>query len=370
MYKFLAFFLTSSILLSACGSNQLFPPPMTLTPEETGTGSGSAIPTIDPTQATLQLAVHLPQTRTGLTEIDPIIDAVLAHDYPGIKEMTSYLEIGCVMQEGMGGPPPCAEGESEGTRVMVVPFLGPEGHYQHRAEYENWDGPDVIGLLAVYRTGPGTWSDPAYPAGDFGLVFLLPGGAETLTLQVTGDQIIRYDYGLGGFSPAELEDKASEIILPFNFQPIPTQVPWVKFYDPQGRFSFSYPPLLPFSREGNQESWLLGDQIRVEVLPFETSWITCFDKSLGDCPFAESDEQLQVNGYEARKISGYIGAVGGNIPQEFQTFIFSLEDRALVITVYALPIGLESTDMDQVWPLQGVYLEFFQRTVDTVQIHP
>lgn len=369
MKKTLAYLLLLIFLLTACGTSPQDPTPLppTPTPEKAISDIPSGVPTVEPTLANLQLAVYPPQTRTSLAEIDPIIDAVLRHDYPGIKDLTRFLEIGCVIPSGLGGPPACSEGENEGTAVNVVPFLGPEGHHLRRPEYENWQGPDVLGLLAVYRTSPQTYSDPSYPAGDFALVFLSPNGLETITLQVSGGMIIRYDYHYEGISERYLEELASEIILPLNFQPIPTPVAWKKFSDPLGRFSFVYPPSLVLTEE-EADSWLLGEQIRVEVLPFENSWITCFYKSLGDCPFVETDQMLLINGVEARRISGHIGAVGGYIPQEFQTYIFSLGDQALVLTVYALPIGTESTDIDQVWPLQGIYLEFFQRAVDTVLI--
>ena len=299
-----------------------------------------------------------------------MIDVVLAHDFPAIKELTRYLKIGCVNLEGFGGPPHCVEGEPEGTPIEVVPILGPEGYHMRAAEYESWPEPDVLGLLAVYRTSAETWSDPSYPAGDYGLVFLLPGGIELLTLQISGGEIIRFDYGFEGISTTDLEIKAQEILLPLSFQPIPTPVAWGRFSDPQSRFTFLYPPLLELTTEESQESWILGDRIKIEVLPFENSWITCFYSSLGDCPFVEGDEIVDVNGVEARRVSGYIGAVGGNIPQEFITYIFTLGDQALVITVYALPFNTKSVDIDQIWPLQGMELELFERTVETVQLFP
>lgn len=372
MKRTLSLLLIPFVLLTACATPQQDPTPTPLpstpTVEEEPSDIISGVPTLEPTLATLQLAVYPPQARTGLTDIDPIIDAVLRHDFPGIRELTRYLEIGCVTQEGLGGPPACLEGENEGTMLQVVPILGPEGHHLRRSEYESWEGLDALGLLAAYRTASGTFSDPAYPAGDFGLVFLLASGLETVTLQVSEGKIVRYDYRFEGLSPVDLEALAAEIILPLNFQPIPTPIAWKKLTDPQGRFSLIYPPSLELTQADGQESWQMGDQIKVEVLPFDNSWITCFDQSLGDCPFVETDDTLLVNGHQARRITGYFGAVGGYVPQEFQTYLFSLGDQALVITVYALPIGMESTDIDQIWPLQGIYLEFFQRTVETVLI--
>ena len=328
----------------------------------------SGAPTVEPTLAALQLAVHPPQTRTGQNEIDPIIDALLAHDFPAIKILTAYQNIGCTNQDGLGGPPKCTADEQDGTVVEVVPFLGPEGHHLRRVEFENWEGPDVLGLLAVYRTSSGTYTDPAYPGGDFGLVFLLSSDAEVLTLQVRDGLIIRYDYHFGGLSEKDLAANAGEILLPLTFRPIPTAVPWNPFLDPAGRFSFVYPPPMELIPGDFDDSWQLGDRIKVEVLSFERSWISCFYQSMGDCPSVEIDQIVKIQNREVRRVEGYIGAVGGNIPQEFLTYIFNLGENALVMTVYALPFGTQSVDISQIWPLGGMELDLFERTVNTVII--
>jgi hypothetical protein len=328
----------------------------------------SGAPTVDPTLATLQLAVYPPERRTGIAELDLIIDAVMGHNFPALKELTAYTKIGCTTTDGLGGPPKCAEGEAEGTVVEVVPFLGPEGHHQRREEYQEWQGPDVLGLLAVYRVLLTADSFPSYPAGEYALVFLDPSGLTTVTLQVREGRVIRYDYDFSGSVESDLENKASEVILGLAFRPIPTAVAWNPFSDPQGRFSFLYPPLMELVPAETEDSWILQNQIRIEVLDPENSWISCFYQSLGDCPFAETDQMVDINGQEARVIKGYIGAVGGNTPQEFLSYIFNLGNEALVMTLYALPFGTEVSDPGQIWPLGGMELDLFQRSVETVQL--
>ena len=78
------------------------------------------------------------------------------------------------------------------------------------------------------------------------------------------------------------------------------------------------------------------------------------------------ERNLEINGQEVRRIEGYIGAVGGYTPQEFLTYIFNLDDQALVMTVYALPFGTQINDPMQIWPLEGMELDLFERTVQTV----
>jgi hypothetical protein len=316
----------------------------------------------------MQLAIYPSGTRTGNAELDPIIEALIRHDFPSMKALTSYTRIGCTYSDGLGGPPKCQEGETEGTIVEVVPFLGPEGHHARQADYEIWEGPDVLGLMAAYRTSADAYSDPAYPAGEYALLFLLAGGPETITIQVTEGQIIRYDYQFGGQTPEDIEQKAEEILLPLTFSQIPTTVPWESFTAPDSRFSFLYPPSLELLTADKDHSWHLGDRIQIEILPYEISWITCFYRSLGDCPFVELDQTLEINGREVRRIEGYIGAVGGNIPQEFLTYIFDLDGQALVMTVYALPFGIQVDETGIIWPLEGMELELFERTIQTVTL--
>jgi hypothetical protein len=328
----------------------------------------SGAPTVEPTLASLQLAVYPPEARTDITELNEIIDSVLKHDFQTLQGLTEYTQIGCTNTEGLGGPPKCRDDESEGTLIESIPILGPEGHHMRRAEYESWEGPDVLGLLAVYKTSAGTYTDPAYPAGEYALVFLLGNAPETLTLQVLAGKIIRYDYFFGGLSEDTLEEKSSEMILPLTFNPIPTPVSWNQYIDPQGRFSFLYPPTMELTPGDVEDSWILGDRIRIEILPYEISWITCFYRGLGDCPFVESDRYLTIHDSEVHRVEGYIGSVGGNIPQEFLTYVFNRGDQALVFTVYALPFGTQVNDPSTIWPLEGMELELFEQTVKTVKL--
>lgn len=358
------------ILLSSCvpPSKPLpTPPPPTQDTLPTGeTQSISGVPTIEPTLEAMQLAIYPSGMRTGDPELDSIIDALLKHDFPALKELTSYTRIGCTYADGLGGPPKCQEGEAEGTILEVVPFLGPEGHHSRKVDYQSWDGPDVLGLMAAYQTSAGTYRDVAYPAGEYALLFLLAGGPETITLQVTDGRIVRYDYHFGGQTARDLEQKAEVILLPLVFNPVPTIMPWNNFSAPSDQFSFLYPPSLSLMPADQENKWHLGNRIRVEILPYDRSWITCFYQSLGDCPFVELDQNIEINGQEVRRIEGYIGAVGGYTPQEFMTYIFNLGDQALVMTVYALPFGTQINDPMQIWPLEGMELELFERIVPTV----
>lgn len=341
----------------------------TPTPLIEATPPVSGVPTIDPTQATLQLAVYPPGTRTGWPDLDAIIDAVLAHDFDTLRGLTRYTPVGCTAFEALGGPPKCQADEPEGTIVEVVPLLGPgEGSHLRKEEYESWSGPDALGLLAVYRPSSATFSDENYPKGEFAIVFLDGNGISDLTLHVSQGKVVRFDFGIPGSTEGRLGDEAEEVLLPLSLNSIPTPVPWNRF--DHARFSFLYPPTLNLSEGPGEATWRLGDQIEFFIRQPGISWVSCFDQSLGDCPFVEDETVTEINGLPVRRVKGYIGAVGGNTPQEFLTYIFTLEDEQLVFAVYALPFGVEVKDVTMIWPLEGMALELFERTVGTVTLQP
>lgn len=339
-------------------------------PDTTSTEPVSGVPTIDPTAATLQLAVYPGGARTGQLDLDLIIDAVLAHDMNALRGLTSYIQTGCTQFEGLGGPPKCQEDEAEGTVVEVVPFLGAEGTHQRVAEFENWIGPDVLGLLAVYKTSTSIFSDENYPAGDYAIMFLNRDGISDVTLQVRQGRVVRFDYGFPGSVETKLAADAGEMVLPLTFNPIPTPVSWIRFLDPHDRFVFHYPPTLTLSEGTAEDYWRLGEQIEFFILqPGEMAWVTCFDQPLGDCPAVYEEGITEMNGLPARRVKGYFGSVGGNTPQEFLTYIFKLGEAQLVFAVYALPFDAPLQDIQHVWPLEGMAYELFERTVGTVVLH-
>jgi hypothetical protein len=63
-------------------------------------------------------------TRTGISHLDAIIDAMLANDHDRILNLIHFAQVGCTTELGFGGPPKCRSGEAPGTLVEGVPTLG------------------------------------------------------------------------------------------------------------------------------------------------------------------------------------------------------------------------------------------------------
>lgn len=186
----------------------------TLSPSPELTPSPSPHIAATPTDEVLAASVHEPDMRTGLNEIDQVIETVFKGDINEFRQMIKFTATGCTHADGLGGPPKCSEGESEGALVEVLPFLGPEGHFIRRGEINEWQGIDVSGLYAVYQVSENVYSDKDYPAGEYAIVFRTKESHTILTLQIENGSIIRIDYHFGSPPVINFERDAKEIILP------------------------------------------------------------------------------------------------------------------------------------------------------------
>jgi hypothetical protein len=100
-------------------------------------------PTSQPTAAG---AYHPLTTRTGIAEVDNILEVVASGDVEELRSLNQLTSTKCTQREGLGGPPKCRDGEAEGTPVEVLPFLGPEGSYLRKEEIGNRPGFEAAGV--------------------------------------------------------------------------------------------------------------------------------------------------------------------------------------------------------------------------------
>jgi major membrane immunogen (membrane-anchored lipoprotein) len=164
----------------------------------------SSAATATPTEESLPTALPIPElpyhpldTRSNIPEIDVIIGAVAGGDPQELRNLFEYTTIACMTVNALGGPPPCREGEAEGTPVEVLPSLGPEGSFLRKDEAERFPGLDVMGLYAVYRVPDSAFTDPNYPAGDYAIAYVSDDDKPAIVLQVRNGKIVRIDYVFG-----------------------------------------------------------------------------------------------------------------------------------------------------------------------------
>jgi hypothetical protein len=76
-------------------------------------------------------------TRTGNADIDPVLAAVESGNGQQIFAITGFSQAACTDHpEGIGAPPKCPQGVSEGTPIEVIPVSACEGALVPRTDFE------------------------------------------------------------------------------------------------------------------------------------------------------------------------------------------------------------------------------------------
>jgi hypothetical protein len=90
--------------------------------ETTPTGTSPA-PTLEATASPIpdKQVPTTPRT-TGVAELDSFLDLVESNDVAMIRDLIDLQTLPCTTALGLGGPPQCREGETEGTEVSVFAF--------------------------------------------------------------------------------------------------------------------------------------------------------------------------------------------------------------------------------------------------------
>jgi hypothetical protein len=187
--------------------------------------ASACLPMATPTPAATVLAppptsaekYHSLDTRTTIEEIDSILAAVNGNDKQKLTDLFSYTTIACkTIVNGLGGPPPCREGEAEATLVEVLPVLSHEGYYLYKDEISNWPGLDVAGLYAVYQVSESAYSDENFPKGNYAVILVGKENQPGVVLQINDAGIVRIDDILDDAPDAlqaVLERDAERVIL-------------------------------------------------------------------------------------------------------------------------------------------------------------
>jgi hypothetical protein len=112
-----------------------------------------------------------PETRTGIEQVDNVIDAILDQDVDARLDFVHTITTPCTNADGLGGPPKCQPDEEEGTPLQVFPVSYGEGTYVRQEDIRNGFDFTVRGLFAVYRVPEDAYQADYWPAGEYGLVF-------------------------------------------------------------------------------------------------------------------------------------------------------------------------------------------------------
>ncbi len=195
-------FLLFVLLLSACAS--------------TGTPTAEVAPVPSEAESGVsknEAGLYPLSVRTGIADVDAVLAAVESGNPQQVRDLIRFTTVACTKAEGLGGPPKCKDGEAEGTLVDVLPFLGPEGHFLEKANISLFPGVSTDGVYAIYEVSDSAYSEEAYPAGEYAIMFQHESDQSLVAIQIR-DGIVRIDYL---YQPTSIDEiirrDASELVL-------------------------------------------------------------------------------------------------------------------------------------------------------------
>ncbi|MEE9286512.1 MAG: hypothetical protein V3W33_00380 [Gammaproteobacteria bacterium] len=145
---------------------------------------------------------------------------------------------------------------------------------------------------------------------------------------------------------------------------------WDTYFADGCDFQISHPiSYVPPKQCVKENSYYIGRQIEYFVGEENIRWVVCRERGLGDgCPVMEVVEEVVIGDKDATRIRGHIGAIGGNIPQEYVTYVFKKVYDYYIFTLWALPNDAQINDASTISPLREKDLEIFERMLETLEL--
>ena len=114
------------------------------------------------------------------------------------------------------------------------------------------------------------------------------------------------------------------------------------------------------SSEDGAYIWI-DNQVSITVFNFNP------EEARGDAPVIESAEDTTVGPYPARHLKGYVGSIGGNTPQRYESVAIPNNGRYYVVTVYELKNDAPLDDTHQPGPIPPDALALFEQILASLR---
>jgi hypothetical protein len=193
------------------------PPGVTITLTSTPFSDQAPEKNYTPTPSASIDIEYPPDIRTGIDEIDNVIDAIMGNDIDTRLGLVRLISTACTTADGLGGPPKCQTGEVDGTIIEAFPVSNGEGHHVRPEKIQNAFDFTVRGLVAIYVVPEknGQAEQEYWPAGEYGIIFSSEDGdiPHIIIVLVENGHIVRL-----GFNPSwppfdTIRQKSDEFIL-------------------------------------------------------------------------------------------------------------------------------------------------------------
>jgi hypothetical protein len=192
------------------------PPGVTLTRTPYPKSDQELAITFTPTPSLSIDIEYPPDTRTGIDEIDTVIDAILSEDIDVKFALVRLTTTACTTADVLGGRPKCEPGEADETIVDSFPVSDSGGHHVRSDIIRTVFDFSVRGLVAVYVVPEDAYRAEYWPAGEFGIIFTSEDGGHShiITVLIESGQIVRLEFN-PVWPPFDLiQHKSDEFILP------------------------------------------------------------------------------------------------------------------------------------------------------------
>jgi len=133
-----------------------------------------------------------------------------------------------------------------------------------------------------------------------------------------------------------------------------------RYENPTFGYSISHPMSFQVKSQGD-EFVELGDQIVISVSETNPT------AALGGGHVFETSTYIDIGDYPATLLTGYLGSIGGYIPQQFRMYVFEHNGLYFSFTLYALGLHANSGNLSQVVSLGPEAVERFDELILTVQ---
>lgn len=210
----------AAALLASCDSSQDSPSPGSSSTPVLGTPTATPLP-----------------GRTGILEVDAIIDTVLSGDAARIEALLKLEQVGCAADSYATTPsvPRCGSAEPLGTRhpAFAIPSCGDGGWVEGQYPWIESLLMRKPAVYAVYQQPPKPATPPnGFPSGRYVIIWKYStlDSASGVALEVTDGQIVTESGSCGPFPGKLIEGipQASYILRPAGGFPTPTPTPAVR----------------------------------------------------------------------------------------------------------------------------------------------
>ena len=142
---------------------------------------------------------------------------------------------------------------------------------------------------------------------------------------------------------------------------------WPTYHHVAGDFSLQFPIGFEVIEKSGLLGGFIGKRIEFNVVDESPYWVLCQTEGIGDCPVMENIQVVELGDTPGTRITGHIGAIGGNIPQDYVTYVID-DGRFYIFTLWAADFDVQLSSVGTVLPLSAKSVDEFDTLMQTFKL--